>query len=79
MMTVAVSSLEVGNKITVDDKITGGDEITDGDKMTVAVEGIIFVRNVIMSVLGLNLGYTMKYGLSSWAQIIFHHISLVSS
>ena len=35
MMAVSVSSLEVGNKITVDDKITVGDEMTDGNKIIV--------------------------------------------
>ena len=41
------------------------------------------VRNEIMLVLGLKLGYTVKLGLSPWdyprAQSIFYHISLLSS
>ena len=32
-----------------------------------------------MSVLGLKLGYTVKLGLSPWAQAIFYRISLLSS
>ncbi len=70
VVAMAVSSLEVGDKITVDDTITVRDEMINeeniivGDKMTVAVEGIIIVRNVIMFILGLDSGYIMKSGLS---------------
>ena len=44
-----VASLEVWDKMTVGDKITVRDKITVGDQM-------IIVRNMIMSVLGLDSG-----------------------
>ena len=39
----------------------------------------VTLRNAIMFVLGLDKGYTAKYGLNPRAQAIFRRISLVSS